>query len=243
MLLGLSLPALTLPAKAETPSKTCVANIKAATGATAKHKAPPVPGDCWRIGPLKLGMTTLQTRTFLGVPDAVSDIPLTYRRKKIVMTRQLYVYPRNLGNWLKLAPPLAKNFHPITLKLDFSKGVLVAIGVDTEARVTPPPCKPSAPGRAFARTGLDFPYGLHGMTLGATTASVEARFGRFTGGNPAQNFHIYSPVPLSVDGKDTVKGFRMATGAPFEGGGGEPDFALKLDPRNCFVTGYVLKPS
>jgi len=50
-------------------------------------------------------------------------------------------------------------------------------------------------------------------------------------------------VPLSVDGKDSVTGFRMATGAPFESGGGEPDFALTVDPRNCFVTGYVLKPS
>jgi hypothetical protein len=119
----------------------------------------------------------------------------------------------------------------------------VAIGVDTGARVTPPPCTPSAPGRAFVRSGRDFPYGLHGMTLGAPLASVEARFGHFTGGNRTQDFHIYSPVPLSVDGKDTVRGFRMATGAPFESGGGEPEFALKLDPRSCFVTGYVLKPS
>jgi hypothetical protein len=199
--------------------------------------------DCWRIGSLKLGMTLLQTRTFLGVPGASNDVTLTYRRRKLVMTRQFYVYPRNLRNWLKLAPAGLKDFHPVTLKLDFSKGVLVAIGLDTEARITPPPCRPSAPGRAYVRGGVDFPYGLHGMTLGAPMASVEARFGRFASGNKAQDFHIYWPVPLSVDGKDTVTGFRMATGAPFESGGGEPNFVLTLDARSCFVTGYVLKPS
>jgi hypothetical protein len=238
VLLALSAPAM--PARAETPSIKCIADIRAAN---KRHGAPPVPVDCWRIGPLRLGMTQLQTRTFLGAPDASSDFTLGYRRRKVPVTRQLYVYPRNLRNWLKLAPAHPGDFHPVTLKLDFSKGALVAIGVDTDARLTPPACKPSTPGRGFVRNGLDFPYGLHGMTLGAPLSSVEARFGRFAGGNTAYDFHIYWPVPLSVDGKDTVTGFRMATGAPFESGGDEPDFALTLDPRSCFVTGYVLRPS
>jgi hypothetical protein len=240
ILLALGTPVSIMPAWAETPSKTCVADIQAAN---RSRRAPPVPVDCWRIGPLRLGMTQVQTRTFLGAPDVSSDFTLSYGSRKVPVTRQLYVYPRNLHNWLKLAPAHPGDFHPVTLKLDFSKGALVAIGVDTEARLTPPPCKPSAPGRGFVRSGLDFPYGLHGMTLGAPLSSVEARFGRFAGGNAAHDFHIYWPVPLSVDAKDIVTGFRMATGAPFESGGGEPDFALMLDPRSCFVTGYVLKPS
>jgi len=240
VLLLLGAPVLSMSALAETPSLKCVADIQAAN---KRHGAPPVPVDCWRIGPLRLGMTQVQTRTFLGAPDASSDFTLSYRRRKVPVTRQLYVYPRNLHNWLKLAPAPAKDFHPVTLKLDFSKGALVALGVDTGARQTPPACKPSRPGRSFVRGGLDFPYGLHGMTLGAPLSSVEGRFGRFAGGNTAHDFHIYWPVPLSVDGKDSVTGFRMATGAPFESGGGEPDFALTVDPRNCFVTGYVLKPS
>jgi hypothetical protein len=235
-----ALLALAAPAMAETPSKACVADIQAAN---KNKRAPAVPQDCWRLGSIKLGMSTMQTRAYLGAPDAESNIALSYRRRKIVMTRQLYVYPRNLRNWLKLTPAHLDDFHPVTLKLDFSKGALVAIGVDTEARVTPPPCRPSAPGRGFARGGMDFPYGLHGMTLGAPLSSVVARFGRFAGGDATHDFHIYWPVPLSVDGKDIVTGFRMATGAPFESGGGEPNFLLTLDPRSCFVTGYVLKPS
>jgi hypothetical protein len=237
-LLVLSAPAM--PAWAETPSMKCAADIQAAS---KRRSAPPVPVDCWRIGPLKLGMTAMQTRTFLGAPDTSSDFFLSYRGRKVSVTRQLYVYPRNLRNWLKLTPAHTADFHPVTLKLDFSKGALVAIGVDTEARLTPPACKPSAPGRGIVRGGLDFPYGLHGMTLGASIASVEARFGRFASGNAAHDFHIYWPVPLSVDGKNTVTGFRMASGAPFESGGGEPNLALTLDRRSCFVTGYVLKPS
>jgi len=234
-LLGLALPAM-----AETPSKACVANIQAA----AKSKrAPPVPQDCWRLGSIKLGMTALQTRTYLGTPGATSTFTLNYRRRKILVTRQLYVYPRNLRNWLKLAPARAQDFHPVILKLDFSSGALVAIGLDTEARVMPPACRPSAAGRTYVRSGADFPYGLHGMTLGAPISSVTQRFGKFARDNRTGDFHTYHPVPLSVDGKDKVTGFRMASGPPFESGGSSPIVIPTLDRRNCFVTGYVLKPS
>ncbi len=187
LLLGIAIIlGLTVQAWAETPSKTCVANIVAAN--SKKYRGPPVPSDCWRLGSIKLGMTMLQTRTYLGTPGASSDFTLTYRRRKVAVTRQLYVYPRNLRNWLKLAPAAQKDFHPVTLKLDFSDGKLVAIGLDTEARVTPPPCRPSAAGRAYVRGGMDFPYGLHGMTLGAPINSVTDRFGKFAGGNKTQDF-------------------------------------------------------
>jgi hypothetical protein len=237
--LGLAaLFALTVPAMAETPSKACVANIQAAT---KSKRAPPVPQDCWRLGSIKLGMTALQTRTYLGTPGATSEFLLNYRRRKITVTRQLYVYPRNLRNWLKLAPARQQDFHPVTLKLDFSGGVLVAIGLDTEARVTPPACKPTAAGRTYVRDGVDFPYGLHGMTLGAPLSSVTKRFGKFVRSNRTGDFHTYLPVPLSVDGKDKVTGFRMASGPPFESGGSTPIVIPTLDRRNCFVTGYTLK--
>jgi hypothetical protein len=231
--------ALAEPAAAETPSKTCLAAIKTAT---TGHKPAAIPPDCWRMGPLRLGMTLVQARTLLGVPGASQNVTITYRRKKIPMTRLFYVYPRNLANWLRLAPARQADFHPITLKLDFSKDVLVAIAVDHGAHVTPPSCKPSAPGRGFAHQDADFPYGFHGLTLGTKLTDVEGHFGKFANSNAAKDFHIYGPVPLSVEGKDIVSGFRIASGAPFESGGGTPDFQLKLDPRSCFVTGYVLGP-
>ena len=230
---------LAVPALAETPSKTCLAAIKTAN---ARHRAAAIPADCWRMGPLRLGMNLAQARTLLGAPSASQTLTITYRRKKIPMTRLFYVYPRNLTNWLKLAPARQADFHPITLKLDFSKDALVAVAVGHAAHIVPPPCKPSAPGRGFVHKDADFPYGLHGLTLGAKLTDVEARFGKFASSNAAKDFHIYWPVPLSVEGKDTVSGFRIATGAPFESGGGTPDFQLTLDPRSCFVTGYVLTP-
>ena len=141
-----------------------------------------------------------------------------------------------------MAPARAQVFHPLTLKLDFSQALLVSIGLDAESQILSPACKPTAPGRAFVRTGQDFPYGLHGMTLGAPISSVRVRFGKFAGRNSSQDFHIYWPVPLSVSGKDTVTGFRMARGSPFESGGRPPNFIPTLDRRNCFVTGYVLMP-
>lgn len=227
------------PARAETPSRSCLAAIH---GAIAHHKPDAVPGDCWRMGPLHLGMSLDQARTLIGAPDASQTMPVSYRRKLIPVTQFLYVYPRNLKNWLRLAPARLADFHPDTLRLDFSRDALVAIGVGNAANLAAPPCKPSGLGRGFVRKGVDFPYGFHGLTLGAALASVEPRFGKFTGGNRMHDFHVYLPVPLLIEGKDTVSGIRIASGAPFEARGNMPDFQLGLDPRSCFVTGYALTP-
>ena len=235
----IALAGFAVPAMAETPSKNCMAAIKLAN---TSRKPVSVPSDCWRMGPLRLGVKQIQARTLLGAPGASQNFTLTFRRKKMDVTRLFYVYPRNLENWLRLVPSRQADFNPITLKLDFSKDLLVAVSVDHAAHMIAPVCKPSAPGRRFARRPAEFPYGLHGVTLGAKLDSVEARFGKFANTNAAKDFHIYGLVPLSVQGKDSVTGLRFATGAPFESGGGTPDFTLKLDPASCFVTGFALGP-
>jgi hypothetical protein len=235
----LLLSAFAGPALAETPSKVCLAAINAAT---ARHKADKVPADCWRMGPLHLGMNTDQARTMLGAPDASQTFAVAYRRGNLPMTQLLYVYPRNLRSWLKLAPSRPADFHPATLRLEFSKDALVAISVGNTAHVMVPACKPSTPRRGYVRQGVDFPYGFHGLTLGAPLASIEPRFGKFTGSSPSREFHVYLPVPLSIEGTNTVSGLRIATGAPFEALGAIPDFQLKLDPRSCLVTGLSLAP-
>ena len=66
----LAMPALTMPAGAETPSQRCLAAIKAANATRMPGK---VPADCWRMGPLHLGMNLAQARTLLGASDAVQD--------------------------------------------------------------------------------------------------------------------------------------------------------------------------
>ena len=236
---ALAVALMVFPAAAETPSQTCLAAIKTAN---MRQKPALIPADCWRMGPLHLGMKLAQARTILGAPGASQNFSLSYRRKQIPMTRFFYVYPRNQANWLRLAPARPANFQPITLKLDFSDGVLVAIAVDHVVHIIAPPCTPSAPAHAFVHKDAAFPYGLHGLTLGASLDSVVARFGKFTGVNRAKDFHLYWPVPLSIDGTNSVTGFRISTGAPFESGGGRPDYTLKLDPRSCFVTGFVLGP-
>ena len=142
----LAVLALTAPALAETPSKACLAAIKSAT---AKHKPDKVPGDCWRMGPLHLGMNMVQARTLLGAPDASQNFTLPYRRRQIAVTQLLYVYPRNLMNWLRLAPSRQADFHPVTLRLDFSKDALTAISLGATARIAAPPCKPGVARRFF----------------------------------------------------------------------------------------------
>ncbi len=235
--LGLAMPVGAGPAMAETPSKSCLAAIKAAT---TRHKPGDVPADCWRMGPLHLGMNMVQARTLLGAPGASENFTVSYRRRKLAVTQLLYVYPRNLQNWLRLAPARVADFHPVTLRLDFTKDALVAISVGDTAHIAAPPCKPSVTRRFFVRKGLDFPYGFHGLTLGAPMASVEPRFGNFAASSRARDFHVYLPVPLSIEGSDTVSGLRIATGAPFEARGDMPDFQLRLDARSCFITGYAM---
>ena len=227
------------PAFAETQSKDCLAAI---SKANAHHKADAIPADCWRMGPLRLGMSPIQAGALLGTPGAREDLTVTFRRRGYPMTRFYYAYPRNLKNWLRLAPAQIKDFHPVSIRLDFSKDMLVAISVDDTMRLDRPPCIPTAPGHAFVHRPADFPYGFHGLTLGAKLADVEARFGKFAASNAAHDFHQYWPVPLSLNGASKVEGIRIASTLPFAAGGGIPDYQLTLDPKSCFITGYALKP-
>jgi hypothetical protein len=226
---------LAAPAWAETPSQNCLSAIKAAD---ARHRADKVPADCWRMGPLHLGMRLDQLRTLLGNPDASQTLNLTYRRRKYPVTQLLYVYPRNLKNWLKLAPARMGDFHPVSVRLSFSGDALVAMTVRNAVRMTYETCKPSTPGPRFVHKGVDFPYGFHGLTLGASLADVQARFGRFAAKQAAN----YWPVPLAVSGNPNVEAIDIAQGMAFAGRSSAPDFRLKLDPGSCFVTGYTLAP-
>jgi hypothetical protein len=231
--------AIAASAGAETPSVKCLAAIKAAN---ARHKLDTLPADCWRMGPLHLSMTPSQARMLLGAPGASENVTVTYRRRKYPVTRFYYAFPRNLKNWLRLAPAQVKDFHPITIRLDFFKDALVAMSVDNAMRLDRPACIPSAPGHAFVHRPPDFPYGFHGLTLGAKIDDVTARFGKFAASDPGHDFHNYWPVPLSVSGAAKVQGIRIASGMAFAAGGGIADYRLTLDPRSCFITGYDLKP-
>ena len=237
LLLALAVPGLTVPAWAETPSGDCLSAIKAAD---AHHRADKVPADCWRMGPLHLGMTSAQLHTLLGSPDASRTLDLPYRGRKYPVMQLRYVYPRNLKNWLRLAPERLADFRPVILTMSFFKNALAAVNVGDTHRAEVPACKPSIQSRGFFRKGADFPYGFHGLTLGAPIASVAAHFGRFSSINNSHDFRNYWPVPLSVDGGDVVSAIAFATGMAFTGGSGLPDFKLKLDSASCLVTGYTL---
>jgi hypothetical protein len=227
------------PALGETPSKACLQAVKVAD---ARHKPDAVPADCWRMGPLHLSMTPGQAKMILGTPGASENLTVVYRRRKYPVTRLYYGFPRNLKNWLRLAPVQVKDFHPITIRLDFFKDTLVAMSVDNTMRLDRPACIPSAPGHAFVHRAADFPYGFHGLTLGGKIDDVASHFGKFAATDPGRDFRNYWPVPLAVSGAAKVEGIRIATGMAFAAGGGIADYQLTLDPRSCFITGYDLKP-
>jgi hypothetical protein len=233
------LPGLILPAWAETSSQDCQTAIRSAD---AHHRADKIPMDCWRMGPLHLGMASAQLRTLLGRPDASQTLTADYRRRDYPVTLLSYVYPRNLKNWLRLAPARQGDFHPVTLQVLLFKESVAAISVSDAARSKAPSCAPSVQRRTSIRPGANFPYGFHGLTLGAPVKSVETRFGRFASSNASHDFGNYWPVPFSVSGADTVSGLQFATGMAFAATGAMPDFHLRLDPRSCLVTGFTLAP-
>ena len=98
------------------------------------------------------------------------------------MTRQFYVYPRNLQELAEAgAGPAERIFIPITLKLDFSKDALVAVGGGHERADDAAALQAvSAPGRGFVRKAAGFSLWLARHDLGrAAFLGVETRFGKF----------------------------------------------------------------
>ena len=220
-----------------TAETACVTAIKSAT---AHHRAAMVPDDCWRIGSLTLGMTRRSAERVLGGPLASRTAAVTYRRQKFALTETLYVYPRNLRNWLRLAPQPMDRFSPPTLRLFYWKDALVAISAGDAARVEGADCKPQHPVQAFNRGGTDFPYDFHGVMLGAPLATVAQRFGRFASVNTVRAAANYWPVPLAFSGAKTIREITFATGMAFAGVAWEPDFQVQRDPQTCLVTGFAL---
>ncbi len=185
-------------------------------------------------------MTRHAAESMLGVPTALHTATVTYRRQKFPLTAALYVYPRNLRNWLRLAPQPLDRFSPPTLRLFYWKDSLVAIEAGNAARVEGQDCKPSASVQAFSRGGTDFPYDFHGVILGASLATVSQRFGRFASVNTARGTANYWPVPLAFSGAKAIGEITLATGMAFAGVMWEPDFQVQRDPRTCLVTGFAL---
>jgi len=225
------------PASAATPSRACVAAIKSAN---VRHRAIGIRPDCWRIGLLTLGMSQVAGQGVMGPPEAARDIAINYRRQKYPLHEALYVYPRNLKSWLRLAPEPLEHFHAVTLHLFYWKDSLVAIRLGSDARIDSAPCTPSLPTRPFERGGADYPFDFHGIALGAPMAAVSARFGRFAGTNRSRDFFNYWPVPLSFGGEGRVNEIGFSTGMAFAGIGGVAQFQLRRDPQTCLVRDYTV---
>lgn len=234
LLVGL---ALASPGRALTESNLCVAALR---GSALRHRNTDIPADCWRLGPLRLGMSRLSVEGLLGGPDTGRDFTRLYRHRRYFLSEAVYVYPRNLKSWLRLAPQAAEDFHPVTLHLIYRDNVVVAIAVGDLSRTQAPGCVPPRPVRPFQRGGRDFPYDFHGIRLGTPLGEVGQRFGRFATVNAARDFRTYWPVPLSFDGDDGVTEIDFATGMAFAGTVGMPDFELRRDPATCLVTGYAV---
>jgi len=77
-----------------------------------KYRGPPVSFRLLAHRFLKLGMTMLQTRTFLGAPDANNDFTLTYRRGKVAVNAAALCLSAQFAQLAEARPGFAKGFHP-----------------------------------------------------------------------------------------------------------------------------------
>lgn len=225
------------PARAETPSAACVAAIRAAD---RRHHAAGVPADCWRIGPLTLGMARYAAEAAAGRPDASASLATVYHHRRFALAEAVYVYPRNLGSWLRLVPQAASHFHPPTLRLYYWRDELVAMTAGRDARIDLPACRPTRPVRNFRRGGVDFPYDFHGIALGMPVAKAHAAFGRFASIDFKRHAANYWPVPLAFTGRAAIDSIAIATGMAFAEIDRPPVLAARRAQGSCAVEGYTV---
>lgn len=225
------------PAPAWADNAACTAAIR---GAVA-HRAS-VPAACWRVGPLTLGMTRRAAEEALGPPDQTGRRTILSRRRRTRLDTALYVFPRNLRNWLTLAPAAREDFHPATLRLAYAGDRLTAIAFGRSARIDFPACASRRnPDAGYQRGDADFPADFNGIGLEASLQQVTAAFGPFATHNRSRDFWTYDPLPIAVTGDDRVQEIGIATDAAMVGALGPAHLAASLEPASCRVSGFSVR--
>lgn len=228
----LSLLVLSAPARAD---NACIAAIRGAVGHRGK-----IPADCWRIGPLTLGMTRRVAEDALGPPDLVGSHSQMLRSRRLTFATTLYVFPRNLRKWLALAPAARQDFHFTTLRLAWQADTLVAIAAGRGARIDFPACTPRDKiAAAYRRGGVDFPADFNGIRLDSDLKEVRAAFGAGHR-NSSGDFLNYWPVPLAFTGDDKVQEIEIAANMTYAGLLGPAHLAATLDWA-CRINGFSLR--
>jgi hypothetical protein len=217
-------PASALGRSAESSCERSLAN------AVLRQVPGAIPQRCWRVGPIKLGMTEEDVERRLGAPVA--------RSSGAASTATLYAFPFRGGS---LVVNGRARFRMAELR--FIDKRLIAIDNDPPSTTTSSSC--SAEHIRGRLDGVDLAaragplLRIVGTGVGEPLSQLRKRFGRAPARNRSSDWYNYLPIPLSfdVDG-NRITGFEVARdGAALTSERPEPKVYLQRVPATCELTG------
>lgn len=185
--------------------------------------------SCWRVGPIKLGMTEGDVERRLGTPVA--------RSSGVASTAMLYAFPFLGGS---LVVNGRARFRMAELR--FIDKRLIAIDNAPPSKTTSAPCS-----REHARgptDGVDLAASagpllrIVGTGVGDQLSQLRKRFGRSPAPNRSYDWYSYLPIPLSFDvDRNRITGFQVARDeAALTSERPEPRIYLHRAPATCQLT-------
>lgn len=200
------------------------------TAAFVRQVAGALPQACWRVGPIRLGMTEEEVERRLGAPMA--------RSSRAASMATLYAFPF-------LGGPLVVNGRARLrmAELRFVDERLVAIDNDPPSSATSGACSPGHVRDPLEGVDLGANAGplirIAGIKTGDPLSQLRRRFGRAPAHNRPRDWYNYLPIPLSftVD-RHRISGFEVARDeAALTSTEPEPRIYVHREPATCRLTG------
>lgn len=211
-------------------SQRCEAAIRAAV--IEKHPDH-VPQECWRIGPVALGMSHSDTEKALGVPDYTTHGGNLF-----------YLYPQNLRHSLKRHPIPPSQFQFVHMTIVYRDDRVVLIAAPGKTEVEYPPCKERKPLAWYVTTTKPkLPFRFGSIAVGDRLQRVFRKLGPYVGRNGPGDWFEYWPVPLELTSDESVHPRTLdsvAVAVDEQTMRYIPTLHVRteLDPDTCLVTGY-----
>lgn len=212
-------------------------------GALAAGRPATVPDACWRLGSLRLGMSSSEVIAALGAPAVRATSTSSATRDA---AHWLYVFRADTVSDLHLHPATHVEVRFVTLALVADR--LVAIDNDPPAVIRNTECRePSAANETFVIGGSPEGYRAFerflGYGIGDRLADATATFGRMPGSNDSGDWHSYLPVPLAFGSDpDTgrIVGVSLATDGDNLPMHGRVRVQVLRDTQSCRIAGLAL---
>jgi hypothetical protein len=198
-----------------------------------------VPGACWRVGPLRLGMTGDEVEQRLGAPVERATVAGGDQGQPAYEVR-IFAFPRD---WSAQARhPARLRFLEVLLAQDH----VVRIDNDPGSVVRDGACAGAdrAPRIDMGGEPAGFqPFQVFaGVPVGAPTSDLASRFGRAPASNRPHDWRSYLPVPITFDADPAtgrITGFAIAADEASATTAAPVEMTIVRDHQTCRYLGLA----